>query len=695
MRSRTSLETLDKTLPPLLPLDNGSHLADALASLSGQTGSINAGAGSLGAGSSSGEGETTRIRLDTIWRALSDDWRHRICDPPLPGARSESLARIYRHLYNKGLAAPEIELLLQRFPEGPVSKFAGRKDLGRDIARVLDKMQRREAHRTKTKEAVSGKPIIDLIEGELPEIVNEAEKHLIAGDPDVYQRGDVIVRPGVSEILTVEGNIVISALTTIGVDELVERFTKVVAFRRYDKRSEDYEYKDCPERIAKTYYARSRRWKLRKLRVVVDRPYLREDGSIVETPGFAPETGILFDPRGQKFPPVPKDVRWEDGFEALKRIHERLFREYAFASSEGSYEYELCDDWAPSASRSVTFSGLLSSTARLLLPTVPLHAFSSREAGSGKSKIVDAASIIICGHPAPVFGVGPDAEEFEKRLGVALMNGYQLVSFDNCSEAIDHDALAQCLSQPIVSVRVLGYSEVRTCPNVAVFFVTGNNLIISGDLPRRTLRCLIDPQIERPSRREFDFDPVVVARQSRGELLRDVHIVWRAFLLASAPKQNKEPLGSFEAWDKVRDLLIWYGQVDPCQTMEDIRDEDPGLLALRSIVDLWAKYLGYDPVTAQQIIARATWQPGQSSHGLLFGAAKPYELEAPDFREAWLGVAGRNGSINSQRLGKWLGRNKGRVINGHRIMPAAHAYGIMQWQLQRIDAHGRAIMHQV
>ena len=41
----------------------------------------------------------------------------------------------------------------------------------------------------------------------------------------------------------------------------------------------------------------------------------------------------------------------------------------------------------------------------------------------------------------------------------------------------------------------------------------------------------------------------------------------------------------------------------------------------------------------------------------------------PEFRDALLEVAGERGVISNMRLGKWLAKNKGRVVGGLRIDP--------------------------
>lgn len=229
----------------------------------------------------------------------------------------------------------------------------------------------------------------------------------------------------------------------------------------------------------------------------------------------------------------------------------------------------------------------------------------------------------------------------------------------------------------MVKVRILGRSEMCTVLNTALFTVTGNNLKLAGDLPRRSLRGVIDPQVERPELREFaSEDPINVARRERPRLVVAGLTMLRAYYIARG-KPLSRPLGSFEDWSRwVRDCLIWLGESDPCLTMGAIRDEDPALTALTAVMTQWESCLGRGEFTVRQIIARATWSEGE---GVLPGVEELNPV--PDFREALLVVAGKNGAINSQKLGNWLGKNKDRIVDKRRIVRANILDGYIRWRL--------------
>ena len=122
-------------------------------------------------------------------------------------------------------------------------------------------------------------------------------------------------------------------------------------------------------------------------------------------------------------------------------------------------------------------------------------------------------------------------------------------------------------------------------------------------------------------------------------------------------------MGSFEEWwSWVRGALVWLDQPDPCDTIENIRRDDPRLSALTAVISRWPSVLGSDSWTVQEIISKATDVFPQQRLDFNYPARVQYQW--PEFREALLTIAGKGGNINGARLGSWLGHNKGRMVNG-------------------------------
>ena len=493
-------------------------------------------------------------------------------------------------------------------------------------------------------------PIIRITGGSLPVTVDQAEQFLIEYDADVFQRGDFVVRPApIMMPLADQRQIFGLRLVPIRTQHLVERLTRIVDFQRYDARSRSFKSIDCPSNVAAAYLQRTGQWQLRHLAGITNAPTLRPDGSILDQPGYDTATGILYSPCDAAYAPVPQDPTRAEAECALADL-KALIREFQFVDEP---------------SRSVALSGLLTAPIRRSLPTAPLHAYSAPVMGSGKSKLVDLASMVATGHEAPVIAQGKTEEEMEKRLGAALIAGDTVVSFDNCEAPLGGELLCQALTQAALSIRILGRSVNVTVPNNAAFYATGNNLAVAGDMCRRAIVCSLDPKMERPETREFEGeDPVETLRRRRPDYVRAVLVILRAFHIAGRPQQAT-PLGSFEGWSRwVRDGLIWLGEADPCVTMEQMRANDPRTRDLAAVLNQWSSAVGTGDVSVKRVIE--------------------YALDLPALREALLVVAGDHGAINSMKLGRWLSRSKGRVVDGLRVEQGPVVHGDQRWRVVAI-----------
>jgi hypothetical protein len=669
--SRTTLDTLDAALPPPsadIAISPGTDGHSGIALRHGTAGP---------ARSDPAGDEASDYDVELLLKALPEKWRDLITKPePTGGDRSRTVFRVIKQLGERGISPELIERLIRMHPGGVGAKFVARKDLAEEIRRVLSKQTRRQAMREEVGAARAGKAALLLIPGLLPESLDQAENHLLVAGVDIYQRGDFVVRPGAIERRTAAGEILRKpGLVPVTPYNMVELFTSVIDFQTWDNRSNEWRSIDCPLPFATAYLQRTRRWRLRPLTAIITAPTLRPDASILETPGYDAQTGILYYPLGVLFPPVPQDPTEEDALVALDELTKPL-REVTFElDPRGQNEDEFTNT---SASRSSMLSAILTAVIRPSLRTAPAHGFSAPVAGSGKSKMVGFVAMVATGQEAASFVPAQDDVELAKQIGSVLIDGDTIIALDNCDHVLTSAMLAQALTEILVKVRILGRSEMCTVLNTALFTITGNNLKLAGDLPRRALRSVIDPKVERPELREFaSEDPIIVARRERPRLVIAALTILRAYYLAKKNPLSR-PLGSFEDWSRwVRDALIWLGESDPCITMRAIRDEDPELGALKTVMAQWEAWLGYNEFTGQQIIARATWTDDKP---LLPGFEQL--TSAPELREALLGVAGKNGAINSQKLGNFLARYKDRIVDNRRFVRTGVLNGHTKWRLE-------------
>lgn len=140
---------------------------------------------------------------------------------------------------------------------------------------------------------------------------------------------------------------------------------------------------------------------------------------------------------------------------------------------------------------------------------------------------------------------------------------------------------------------------------VATMFATGNNSRVYGDMTRRALRCTIDPEVERPETRQFDFDPLQLAQKERGRYLGAVLTILRAHAVAQHPQPKMPPFGSFEFWSRtVRAALVWLGEADPCDTMKDLAADDEERETLAMLIEAWHAAHGTEALSVAAAAAK-------------------------------------------------------------------------------------------
>jgi len=324
--------------------------------------------------------------------------------------------------------------------------------------------------------------------------------------------------------------------------------------------------------------------------------------------------------------------------------------------------------FAEPVDRSVALALFLSAISRPCLDHTPLFVITAPTRGSGKSTLVDIASIIVIGHRAAVISATSDNNEREKRLTGCLLSGDPFINLDNCNGLLESDLLCQALTAEIIKVRPLGTSKHVNIPNTAFWCANGNNLTIAGDLLRRVVRCRLDTRCERPEERSFKFDPLTKSLEYRSRYIRALLTILRAYIIAGRPDMGGKPFGGFGQWSVlVRGALIWVGEPDPCASRDAIMDEDTEQTQLRALLTLWQQQFGKTPLKIKQLIERS------KSNG-------------PELYEVLDDIVGDgNGpQINTRRLGHWLKRHKDRIVDGLKLVQIIGA-NMASWQVVQVS----------
>lgn len=551
-------------------------------------------------------------------------------------------------------ASKRDELVARVAHERHVSKVAVRSDV----------MEVRRARRTLRVVAPDdttpdpNRPEILIEAGKLDTIADEAESALLASPgPPIYQRGRRLVRTLRAESLTIrrgtprvrraEGALIIHPIEPA---YLVRRLTSAARWRKYDSRAQDWLPADAPPKVADVILASAGDWDAPALLGIVEAPTLRPDGSILETPGYDEQTGLLFDPGTTQFALVPENPTREDATKAATALLE-LLKGFPFVQP---------------SDRSAALSAILTGLIRRSLRSAPLHAFRAPKMRSGKSLLADTTALFATGRPCAVLSQA-DPEEERKRLLAILLAGDPVVCLDNLSRPLGGDTLCQVLTQESIQDRILGVSEAVTVPTSVTLLATGNNLVIEGDLTSRVVPCDLDPQMEHPEEREFQVDLYREIPARRGELVAHALTILRAYHVAGRPHVGIPRWGGFDEWNAwVRASIVWVGLEDPAAGRTRIEESDPVRRTLRALLSVWFDVIGTRAVTSSELVR----------HGNVNS----------DLREALVEFAGeKNGEINTRNLGNRLRQNTKRIEGGFRLMTKGVSHQAILWEVENLN----------
>lgn len=495
----------------------------------------------------------------------------------------------------------------------------------------------------------------------LHESVNAVEKLLINHPKlGVYQRAGKLVRISSNPTCSQKKSFIHRSPNSIVIKELDQTcltllLTSTGHFYKIDTKSGQGSKIDCPEKLSRHLLAKPES-RLPVLISIISAPTLREDGSILDTPGYDETSGMLFIPGNYNFNKIPQYPTNED-ISIAKETLLAVFKDFPFENE---------------ASRSVAVGAVLTALIRPSIATAPLFGFTAPKMSSGKSLLADVVSLIATGKPNSVIAQADTEAEEKKRLLAILMEGDPIICYDNVEKPLGGASLCAILTQREYKDRLLGNSETRTVLTNATFLATGNNLVFAGDITTRTLLCKLDPQIEHPEERSFDVDLREYIPANRSELVFAGLTLLRAYHVAGRPKQNIKQFGRFEEWSNwIRSALIWIGMADPCETRSEIEDNDPIRIAFTALFCNWYEAFQENPQKIKEVISFAS----DSVNGELAETLKESLLEL---------ASDRKDGINQRVLAKKLGSFKNRIEGGHRLEQVGKNQGTTLWRVKKL-----------
>ena len=393
-------------------------------------------------------------------------------------------------------------------------------------------------------------------------------------------------------------------------------------------------------------------------------PTLRQDGSVLQTPGYDSKTGLLFVPDVQ-FPIVPGRPSHADAKRAANQLVE-VVSEFPFKSR---------------ADQSAWLTLVLTLVGRPAIEgNCPLIAIDANTRGSGKSLLCDVAAMIAYGDSMPRKAWTRDDDELRKVITSVALEAIPVILFDNVASVLGTANLDAALTGTTWQDRILGKSETTgVLPLTTVFVATGNNLEVGADTARRTLFCQLESLEEHPEDRSGFAIPRLMdyMQENWAELAVAAVTMLRAFIVAGRPGADTLHWGGFESWSElVRGAVLWVGLEDPVKTREVVRAADQGSYILRLLLDG---------------VEEADTGEGVTTAELVRLVSHPLEPDDPDkyshLRAAVEELCGK--SVTSQKLGYRLRKYTGRVCGGRRLMRVEGHSRQRRWAVEPVaDATG-------
>jgi hypothetical protein len=398
---------------------------------------------------------------------------------------------------------------------------------------------------------------------------------------------------------------------------------------------------------------------IRPLEGLVSGPVLRSDGTILAATGYDQGTG-LFCKTSVILPEISNTPSRADIGRAVATLEDAIV-DFPFETP---------------AHKSTWYAYLLTILARPAFPgPAPLFLLDSNTPGSGKGLLCDLTSHIATGRKIPRTPNPTNDDETRKLITALAIAGDATILIDNVEGSLGSPALDAALTGETWRDRILGASQIVELPLLAIWSATGNNVVVRGDMPRRTARIRILALTENPEQRtDFRHKKLIPwAVKQRGQLLAAALTLLRGYHAAGRPDQGIAPWGSFEGWsDLVRSTVVWAGLPDPADTRQEIVRDDMGLQALGALL---TGLRAFDPdgagLTVSEIVRKIYENPNMELAEMIRDAL------------AQLCPAKSGGAFNNNAIGMKFHHLRKRIVGG-RYLDSRSRNNSSAWYVQDV-----------
>ena len=488
---------------------------------------------------------------------------------------------------------------------------------------------------------------VRVIQGEMHRVVSWAEQ--ILADRGGFYRSN-------GSIVTLRHDPVSGDVTTEPVTEqaLALHLSAASDWEKYDGRAMAWRRCDVPTIVVTNLCKSQSLDRLPSLNGLSRQPYLRrDDAALIKAPGYDEGTGIYaaFDPSEFHLPLFTRG----NALAALSRL-DALLSEFEFASE---------------TDRATVFSAMLTATIRDYLKVAPGFNITASSPGSGKSYLASLIGPFAGpGEARNISYPGTNEEATKVVLSLALEQPAAVCFDDMPTDWLPHGAMNRMLTNGSITERILGSSRVVTARAASFVMGTGNNIRPLRDMARRVVSIYLLPQVESAATRDYSGRPAELVREHRGRYVSDALTIVGAWIAAGRPKAEVANIAGFEDWsDLCRHSLIWLGQPDPATSLIDQISYDPDKEQLGELLYAWRDAFGERPTLVRQVLRKIDDDKNGDLHDAI--------MELPCVER---------GFVNQSRFGRYLSRNKNRIVGGLQLIEAPHSER-RAWAVRPLSNH--------
>ena len=295
--------------------------------------------------------------------------------------------------------------------------------------------------------------------------------------------------------------------------------------------------------------------------------------------------------------------------------------------------------------RSAAIAGILTAVIRPSLSHAPAIHCNAPQISSGKTYLMKFKALFATPFPVASSEFPRSEDECRKQLFALLRRAPPVIFFDNVNiDLPPYQSLCSILTEENFSSRILGQSDAQVVGTRTLFLANGNNVLPIEDMVRRVITITLHPTCEIPATKRYSnkklLDDIL---ENRSHYVSLALTMIRAWIVAGRPLEEVPPIATYGDWSNYcRQVLLWLGLPDPAKSLLIALKRDPDREILGCLLHAW-----YNLFRSQSVMLRSAIE---NANDIL--------------EEVLIEINGGQSSLNHRKLGRWLKRHAGRIVDG-------------------------------